>query len=205
MALLLASVVISTACSRPTSVGGDAFIVTEGAGNYKLGLVQVSAISEDRVLDFMDSKNSEMLTAKKKLQELNAKCSFLASKRIPESKRGMYLYEGLGDVVRELDSKYAECTTLFGNESGRMRDELFQQLPSPTALATTDSDGKFQLTLNEPGRFVLAASAQRKTGDRTERYHWLVRMHANGDNVKVMLSNNNLLGDPLVEPLISIK
>jgi len=70
-------------------------------------------------------------------------------------------------------------------DSGRF---YFEGLPSASYATKTDADGRFSLSLPE-GKYVLAATASREVGRRTEVYHWLVVINA--PNQALMLSNDN--------------
>ena len=59
-----------SACKKDVEVSGEVFIVTAGAGNYKLGLVQVAAIPEDIInLYVQNKKTDEMAQAKTALEK----------------------------------------------------------------------------------------------------------------------------------------
>jgi len=71
-------------------------------------------------------------------------------------------------------------------------DQAFQRLLRQALVseATTDSDGKFQMTVPVSGKFYLWATVTREVGDKNELYVWLVPL-TNEMAQKVMLSNNN--------------
>ena len=54
---LLLLVLLSVSCSKK-EVKGEVFIVTQGAGNYKLGLVNILAIPEDSIKTYASNKSS---------------------------------------------------------------------------------------------------------------------------------------------------
>jgi hypothetical protein len=53
-------------CSRETEISGEAFIVTQGAGTYKLGLVEVSVISEKALQPLIASMSNDAEVARLK-------------------------------------------------------------------------------------------------------------------------------------------
>jgi uncharacterized protein YcfL len=68
------------------------------------------------------------------------------------------------------------------------------ELPKGIATTTTDSEGKFTLTLPEKDKYILAAHAQRQLFDTTERYYWVVPVDFDpSKQPTVQLSNNNLI------------
>lgn len=64
-------------CSRETTVSGEVFVVTQGAGSYKLGLVEVQAIPESAVLEMLKSQTNqeEITAARAKYEEAQAEAT----------------------------------------------------------------------------------------------------------------------------------
>lgn len=72
---------------------------------------------------------------------------------------------------------------------------ILDKLQKPTLRAKTNADGKCSLQLPS-GKWIVAASAQRKVADTTERYLWLVEIPNDaGSGKTLILSNDNLLED----------
>lgn len=83
---------------------------------------------------------------------------------------------------------------------------LFEGIPEGAAKAVTDADGKFALKLPGPGKYVLAARAERRVYDKTERYFWIVWVDAGGKGPdQVMLTNQNMLGQEADESVFDMK
>ncbi len=61
--------------------------------------------------------------------------------------------------------------------------------------AKTDADGKFTLSVPAGNNYVIAASASRSVGDKTEEYNWIVDVDATKavQSLTVLLSNDNLV------------
>lgn len=70
----------------------------------------------------------------------------------------------------------------------------FDGLPNGVVSAKTNADGKFTSKLKRGQKYALAAYGQRKIGDLTEKYYWLIWVSLDGKGVKnIMLSNDNLM------------
>jgi hypothetical protein len=83
---------------------------------------------------------------------------------------------------------------------------LFEGIPEGAAKAVTDADGKFALKLPGPGKYALAAHAERRVYDKTERYFWIVWVDAGGKGPdQVMLTNQNMLGQEADESVFDMK
>jgi predicted metal-dependent hydrolase len=83
---------------------------------------------------------------------------------------------------------------------------LFEGIPESATKAVTDADGKFALKLPGPGRYALAARAERRVYDKTERYFWIVWVDAGGKGPdQVMLTNQNMLGEEADESVFDMK
>jgi hypothetical protein len=83
---------------------------------------------------------------------------------------------------------------------------LFEGIPEGAAKAVTDADGKFALKLPGPGKYALAARAERRVYDKTERYFWIVWVEAGGKGPdQIMLTNQNMLGEEADESVFDLK
>lgn len=191
----------------PTEIDllGQAFIVTQVGVNIKLGLVEVKAIEESLMIDFLYQKRlnanaeAELYTALRK-RELADELNALEK----ENKAAIAIWErNWKDVVlqakmevaeRRVKSKKAEIAN-FDDELTKYMNIIrwFLDLPSPSQVAKTDADGYFVLRL-KPGRYALVADSKRKIADKTEEYYWLVWADVNDQTKdKIFLSNDNLI------------
>src|SRR5689334_17357715 len=68
IALML--VCLASCGSKQTEINGEVFIVTEGAGSYKFGLVEVSVIPEKDVNAYLETKNAEIKPFKDEYERL---------------------------------------------------------------------------------------------------------------------------------------
>ena len=75
---VLATVLLClTSCGpKETEVTGEAFVVTQGAGSYKLGLVQVSVIAEKDIIPYVQKMANDQEVAQLKQEWDKAKTEF---------------------------------------------------------------------------------------------------------------------------------
>jgi hypothetical protein len=66
---LLIAVTLSSACKSEGELKGDVFIVTNGAQNFKLGLVEIHAIPEKTINAFLSQRRADALARRPTLQE----------------------------------------------------------------------------------------------------------------------------------------
>lgn len=191
----------------PIEVGlfGQAFIVTQGGANIKLGLVEVKAIEESFMIDFMNQKRlnataeAELYSEIRKRElfeelEVLVKTNKAAIASWEKDWKNVKLQAGMEIAERRLKSKKQEIAD-FDTELRKFMNIIrwFLDLPSPSQVAKTDADGNFALRL-KPGRYALVADSKRKIADKTEEYYWLVWIDANEQTKdRVFLSNDNLI------------
>jgi hypothetical protein len=114
----------------------------------------------------------------------NVKLALVEIKAIPEEEINAYL-----------KARYTEIKG-YPVPSPNAVEKYFSGLPSGTATAMTNADGKFTITLPK-GRFVLAAQSFRRVFDSTENYYWLVWVKSDGRQPPpLILSNHNLVPTP---------
>lgn len=70
-------------------------------------------------------------------------------------------------------------------------ESLKSAISSPIQVTLTDSNGRVDLTVPEPGDYVLVASAGKSTPTGTERYLWLMGFSAQGQPSSMILMNEN--------------
>lgn len=94
------------------------------------------------------------------------------------------------ELKSRLDALAALTTAV---EETRGSDYYFKDLPAGFAVAKTNADGLFSMTVPTKGRFAIAAKAERQVFGEPEKYHWLVWISPNGQaTTRVMLSNDNM-------------
>ena len=91
----------------------------------------------------------------------------------------------LGDVVTSLREKGRK---ILSNAF------IFDALPKPIKAVRTDSEGKFELSVDRISNVVIAARASRNNGNTEEEYYWVLPLtRPAGDRIEITLSNDNLL------------
>lgn len=68
-------------------------------------------------------------------------------------------------------------------------------LPKPLAVATTDGDGRFKLSLPKDTPYFVFCTTRRLLGQSEERNEWRVRGETFKDTKSVVLSNDNATND----------
>ncbi len=90
---------------------------------------------------------------------------------------GLYAREEVDKVLQKLrddPSSLAGAAESFEDNVDRLKAGI----PSPIELALTDSSGRVDLEIPEPGDYVLVASAGKTVGNTVERYLWLIGFRA---------------------------
>lgn len=211
--VLVGATFLFTGCNREGQLEGEAFIVTRGGENIELGLVEVRAIPEDEITDFV-------LQKKRIAQDSLAKWDPVVSRseaRVDSIRAVEDSLEAVADSLRDtsrwwdsteyealqerLDKTRSEETDIFSamlwdkNTRARWQNEdfFFEDLPEGVASTKTDAEGEFSLTLKRNDRYAIAAKGSRHIGGRNEDYHWLIWTSLEGEPSKrIFLSNDNL-------------
>lgn len=196
------------ACRKETEVRGDVFIVTAGAGNYKLGSIEVAAFPEDTIKYLVDAKKQELTSLNTEFEAAMADARISMSKAHANSTAREY---GLQNNFIP-DSSYAQAqasrdraVAVNKKIEATFGEDFFTALPPAAAAARTDADGKFVLKLPKPGKYILTARATRKVADKDEKYSWVIYFDADGVSKNVILSNNNTSDSDSKEAVFSIK
>lgn len=220
-AALVIAALKTTGCggARQGNLGGEVFIVTEGAANVKLGLVEV------RVLPLQETQNSiaqakqQAEREKTKLQiELDAaRGAYLSAQvRLRAAADSIPTNEETKDDTPAWDRwraansarRAAKARVAEIQEQIRTWDSgapYFANLPAAVASEKTDADGKFSLTIDRSKTVVLAAQATRRIMDKAENYYWLITVSLDGQPTKrIFLSNDNLATADSKDSLIHV-
>lgn len=97
------------------------------------------------------------------------------------------------DVEAAVNQIVSEQPLSAGNFDDAI-EKLKTAIAAPLKISLSDSNGRFDLDVPEPGDYVLVASAGKKIGDIVQRYVWLVGFHAeNQPSTLVMLNDKNAL------------
>lgn len=183
ISILLALVVFCFACTTETPVAGELFIVTKGAGNYKLGAVTVAAFPKKEVMTRMEGFKDNIL---KEIESAKGRREVCLD-AVRYGSDSQYLREANECYEREQASVLSSVDTAFG--SG------FQ----PKASATTNSDGKFTMKIPGKGEFILFARSQRTAGGSEEQYLFMKELQADGTQKDLVISNADLLTQETIQ------
>lgn len=203
--LLVVSISFFIACGpSEVDLNGDVFIVTQGGSSIKLGLVEIDAIAEPDMSNFIKSK---MEHAKIEMDRLKPVLVNLLS----EVKQTHDVYDKVWHAqadnpdnekinkefaltYQRFDKKREEYNSFEAQYFGFLKGTYWLEgLPRPIQVTKSDADGKFTLKL-KPGRYGLVATSVRKVINSTEEYYWILWMDVNKKSLtKVLLSNDNLL------------
>lgn len=153
---------------RTREISGSVFIVTQGRTNIKLALVDVNAFQREAAEPILAAR------AKAIKDQAEPMAERLSAESTPSE---------------EKEQLYAKIKELISPMS------YLKGLPPLYAIAKTDADGRFRLTLEEGKAYLITAKASRGLpGQPDEEYAWAVWVQATGN--EVMLSNDNMAGMP---------
>lgn len=201
-------------------LSGQVFIVTKGRANIKLALVEVSAISEKDLIQYLKSQHSDGVDQQKLLlpqitssrNEVSVAEAGVAQAELEQEELDKRIFKDLkaigwqsADAMRSQARSNAQRLRDVSTEKRIKYRKLIRQfdyfdsaqfyfkgLPSPVGTSKTDADGKFALSA-PAGKYVIAANSSRDVGEDTENYFWLVLVDTSSlPNQSVMLSNDNM-------------
>jgi peptidoglycan hydrolase CwlO-like protein len=197
---------------------GEVFIATKGGVAFKLSSVEVSLIARREVDAWMLERMQtslrlrDELIPKVKAAEEEAAQAFAAWQSAREKSEAAFkawtnssFNEKMKELYREADLEAGRLRRVHSDKSSEVaqlkyaRESLlqgaffFDSPPPHVARVTTNSEGRFKLTLARDGDWVVIARAERATGARTERYYWVVPVAApSGGSAELFLTNGNL-------------
>jgi hypothetical protein len=202
------------------TLSGQIFVTTKGAGNYKLGAVQVGLFARDAIDTFLprlnryaDIKIQQLrpsLDAKKIAYEQAAAQEKAAEDAEIKSIRSGGFSEALrtARTAREAaDKQRNQYLDVVRKENFYYSGAFyFAYILSPIQTAESDAEGKFVIEVPQTGDFVIAAQGERSVVENTERYYWLQPVSLEGQQQRVQnLSNNNLTSTTGTSSLILTK
>jgi hypothetical protein len=172
------------------SIDGTVFIVTKARENIRLGLVSVTAISEDAMLAHARGKSAQLQrtdhwTERESQIQLGIK----------EAPYKGDEYNKLLAELGEIEIEKKRRREIWDRFQLDPRAFFFEALPVPLAAAVTDAEGKFAIRVPGGTAVILVAQSSRQVGDKWETYHWLCRVTLAPDatHTTVLLSSHNLL------------
>ena len=95
------------------------------------------------------------------------------------------------DVERALAKAVEPGDLSSGEGFDRAVERLKSAISSPLEISLTDSNGRLDLTVPQPGRYVLVASAAKSGPGGPERYFWLIGFQAGTQPSGLVLMNEN--------------
>lgn len=185
-----------------TQVGdlsGDVFIITKGRTNLKLALVTVTAIPEDAVQRHLVRKtvqsDEEFAKAQPEIDAAQREYAAL----VDEFKRAA-AERADNAKLEELNRQQHLCLARKRDALGRQEyfrsaEFFYEGLPRGIASAKTDPDGRFVMRLPRRGKVAVAAHSFREIGDTAENYFWLVWVDTRRLPTRLLLSNDNMMGE----------
>jgi formylglycine-generating enzyme required for sulfatase activity len=183
MAVLLTGIcaAVLLGCSGKREVTGQVFVVTKGGENVKLGLVGIHVVGEKELAEIAGRVQRQAATNRANLELLKG------------------LENDVQALVRKAPPEFASPLKRLEEAISRrrlaesMKDSptvnLFRMLPP--LVTQSDADGVFVVQASEKDWF--AARGQRRAGDSTENYLWVMQLL--GGQKKLLVSNDRLLDD----------
>ena len=200
-------------CSRNREVKGEIFIVTAGHESVKLGLVEIGAFQAAGLNALIESVKKKIAEQEAQLAPISNAADKLESsaKQEDEDATHKWIYQGkerfraISDRASTLWIDSSKLASRVKSHSKYLQPAMpfFEVLPQPVAASKSDSDGKFTMKLPSSGEIVLCAAADRKVGESTEHYYWMVKVTGNAD-APITLSNHNLATSDAPESLIRV-
>lgn len=203
---------------------GEIFIVTQGADNIRLGLVEIKVFTEIDMTNYIANRlkqaPSEMPNydeqariaeegiqgIKTNIEDIKTTITNYSGKvdedAIKNGRKGVKLAEGIVATFEEI-----KRNILDRKKNWPDAEYLVKDLPEPKYSTLTDADGKFKLALPCVGKFALVAQASRQISEKSkENYYWLIWVSLDGQSIKeILLSNHNQVTSNAKESVISTK
>ena len=185
-------------------LSGQVFVVTKGRENIKLALVEISVIAEKDVNQYLKARHIEGLHQQEILgpeveptiqaakdadnAERDANRKWVDSLGKSDSANLEKLFWAARENEEKAKAKQRALIAKF--EYYDSAAYYFEKLPAAIAVTKTDADGKFSLSLS-PGKYVIAATSDRKLFNKSESYYWLVSVDTKSPSHSLMLTNDN--------------
>jgi hypothetical protein len=217
---------------RRGQLKGEVFIVTKGGENIKLGLVEVTIISETEINAAIEKKKAAV---DPKLVELRseydkATAEYNSIHQTYQRAKGNYdksSQRAMDAIISDNYEQAAKTRDYWSGEQMRLlrpdqeaeskqsqakwrldhfptAEYFFESLPQAFGKTITNSNGEFTFELPVVGKFALAAHAERQMPE--EKYYWLVWVSLDGQPSKtVLLSNHNVMTSDSAESVTKAK
>ncbi len=203
------------------ALSGQVFIVTEGAQNLPLGLVDINIYPEDAIAKHVTARqklvdktrdalerrlNDQEATVvndntSNPLSELAVGTAALskAAYSMNPNEKNLEIWQDAVNSVNAIDQtkrNHALLRDVYKSDLDNWptADFFFYDLPQPLITTKTDADGRFTVQLQQNTQYVIAAHSSRKVGEKEETYYWLVKVFLAGEsNATLLLANDNLI------------
>lgn len=200
-------------------VKGDVFIVTKGGESFKLGLVAVSLIHEEALVEYLNNRRNEGSELAAKLGKSLAQQEELLVQRERESQAleakakaafNTALNSPTVDRLWEIQKAAKSAHSAAEDEVYKLSDEIsvvkfqianlksaefyFEELPLPFKTAKTNAEGLFSIIMDaemSASKVWIAASASRSVGKSQEDYFWLLPLRRSSNSASTVVSLNN--------------
>jgi len=200
-------------------VKGDVFIVTKGGESFRLGLVAVSLLNEEVLVEHLNKRRSEGSELAAKLGktlvqqeellarqegearslEAKSKATFDTALKNPTADRlweinraAQSAYDAARDAASKLELGLYDLKFQIGHlKSARF---YFEGLPLAFKAAKTNAEGQFSIILDaesSQSKACLVASASRTVGKSQEDYFWLLPLRRSPNSASTVVSLNN--------------
>lgn len=200
---------VSSLFSRGRKIEGVVSVSAKEQGSVKLKSIKICAIREEKILDWVNSKNQEALVESKKAK---TKLDYARYAKTWAERDYKAAAASKSDERARAEAVQADKTSKFVKAESDYRRWFspafyFSGLNECDSESVTDSAGRFSLTLKE-GKYALAARAERESSASKEEYFWLIWITPEasaGRTAAVTLGNDNLMTANPPEKVIEIK
>ena len=218
--------------TRRGQLKGEVFIVTKGGENIKLGLVEVTVISETEINAAIEKKKgaveSKLVELRSEYDKATAEYNSIhqtyqrakdnydkSSQRAMDAivsdnyeqaakTRDYWSSEYMRLLRPDLQAESKQSQAKWKLEHFPTAEYFFESLPQAFGKTMTNSNGEFTFELRVVGKFALAAHAERQTPE--EKYYWLVWVSLDGHSLKTeLLSNHNVMTSDSADSIIKAK
>lgn len=185
-------------------IEGEISVVTKQRAKIKLESVNVCAVREEKIIEWIDSKNGRAMIESKKAK---TKLAYARSAKLWADRD--YNEAANSDERQKAAVLQSDKSSKFIKAESELRYWFspafyFSGLKECESKAATDSDGKFSLTLKK-GKYALAAQAERGAADSKEEYFWLIWVTPETSAKPIALGSDNLMTANPPEKVVEIQ
>ena len=146
-----------------------------------------------------DTKAEKFLWSEN-LERMNKELAAL-SNSVPEEDENLKRHRTILSYVSTLQRDYE-----VDLNSWPTSEFYFSDLPTALTETMSDADGHFTLHLAAGGSYIVAAQGERRLGENTEQYYWLVRFEVSSEHdTTLLLANHNTTTSTSKESVVACK